>query len=96
LEKFDNIWIYGQNGKIMKKVYSRPTERDAVLLTDLEGDSIEISGQDMISAKLQRDGFNTLYRRVALPHFCKDGGDLEVISMVTKKILWSSVLTPSA
>jgi len=78
----------------MKKVYSRPTERDAVLLTDLEGDSIEISGQDMTSANAQPDGLNKLYRRLALPHFCKDGGDLEVISMATKKILWSS-LSPS-
>ena len=74
----------------MKKIYSRPTERDAVLLTDLEGDSIEISGQDMVSAKSQPDGMNKLYRRLALPHFCKNNEDLEIISMATSKVLWSS------
>jgi hypothetical protein len=75
----------------MKKIYSRPTEKDAVLLTDLEGDSIEISGYDMVSAKTQQDGMNKLYRRLALPHFCKANEDLEIFSMVTRKLLWSSI-----
>jgi hypothetical protein len=74
----------------MKKVYSRPTERDAVLLTDLEGDSIEISGQDMKTASLNAGGAETLYRTKALPHFCKAGEELEVISMATSKVIWSS------
>lgn len=74
----------------MKKIFSRPTERDAVLLTDLEGDSIEISGKDMVSANAQPDGMNKLYRRLALPHFCKNNEDLEIISMATSKVLWSS------
>jgi hypothetical protein len=74
----------------MKKIYSRPTERDAVLLTDLEGDSIEISGQDMVSARKQPDGMNQLYRRLALPHFSKNNEPLQIISMTTREILWSS------
>jgi len=78
----------------MKKIYSRPTERNAVLLTDLEGDSIEISGQDMISAGAQPGGMEKLYRRLALPHFCKANEDLEIISMATSKVLWCSS-TPS-
>jgi hypothetical protein len=74
----------------LKKIYSRPTERDAVLLTDLEGDSIEISSQDMVSAKAQTGGMDKLYRRLALPHFCKNNEELQIVSMTTSKVLWSS------
>lgn len=78
----------------MKKIYSRPTEREAVLLTDLEGDSIEISSQDMVSARAQPGGLDKLYRRLALPHFCKANEELQIISMTTSKVLWSSVTIP--
>jgi hypothetical protein len=74
----------------MKKIYSRPTERGAVLLTDLDGDSIEISGQDIKLADLQPDRVDKLYRTKALPHFCKDGGELEIVSMTTGKVIWRS------
>jgi hypothetical protein len=84
------IRITGEWEVKVKKVYSRPTERDAVLLTDLEGDSIEISGPEIIAASLSPVATDILYRNKAWPHFCKAGEGLEIISMTTKKLIWSS------